>query len=129
MKDADEYLNLIKALVVESSIITHWNILREETQGDLGLYRFRLTLQDRSILEMFERYQIVEGRVNVTKYSFHWQDSTGRLHKRWDNAPHHPEVSTHPSHVHDGAEEHVKPHDAMTCEKVLAVLTEELTRR
>ena len=78
---------------------------------------------------MFERYEIVEGRVNVTKYSFHWQNSTGRLRKRCDNAPHHPEVSTHPSHVHDGAEEHVLPHDAMTFEKVLTVLTEELTRK
>ncbi len=129
MKDADAYLNFVRALVVESPFVTHWDILREETQGDLGLYRFRLTLTDGSIIEMFERYQIVKEEVSVTKYSFHWQDSSGCLRKRWDNAPHHPEVSTHPHHLHDGAEDHVVPHDSMTCEKLILVLATEFGRK
>ncbi len=38
-------------------------------------------------------------------YSYHWEHrmTDGGIH-RWDNAPHHHQVSTHPHHRHDGAE-------------------------
>jgi hypothetical protein len=45
---------------------------------------------------MFERFQLVEGKVEISKYSFHWQNGNGELRKQWDNAAHHPETSTHP---------------------------------
>ena len=35
-----------------------------------------------------------------TKYSYHWQTERGKLIKRWDNAPHHPEIATSPHHFH-----------------------------
>lgn len=34
------------------------------------------------------------------KYSFHWQTSGGNLITRWDNAPHYPEITTYPHHMH-----------------------------
>jgi hypothetical protein len=37
-----------------------------------------------------------------SKYSYHWQTRTGELLLRWDNAPYHPEISTHPHHKHAG---------------------------
>jgi len=60
-------------------------VVREEAQGDMGLFRYRLTLRDGGLLEMFERFQVVEGRLRVAKYSFHCQDAAGQLRKRWDN--------------------------------------------
>jgi hypothetical protein len=38
-------------------------------------------------------------------YAYHWEQrrQRGRLF-RWDNAPHHPHVSTFPDHLHDGDE-------------------------
>lgn len=41
-------------------------------------------------------------------YAVHWEHRMvdGWIH-RWDNAPHHPEVATHPHHVHDGQESQV----------------------
>lgn len=38
--------------------------------------------------------------LNQRKYSFHWQNKNGDLIRRWDNAPHHPEIATFPHHVH-----------------------------
>jgi len=96
--------------------------MREEAQGDMGLFRYRLTLRDGGLLEMFERFRIVKGRLQVAKYSFHWQNADGQLRKRWDNAAHHPEVSTHPHHVHDGGEEKVLPHGPIGAEEVLAII-------
>lgn len=38
-------------------------------------------------------------------YAFHWERrrQTGQMY-RWDNAPHHPQISTFPAHFHDGDE-------------------------
>ena len=33
-------------------------------------------------------------------YSYHWQDKNINLIIRWDNSPHHQEISTHPYHKH-----------------------------
>ena len=82
MKDADDYLAHIKALIALNHQVVQWMIVREEAQGDIGLLRYRLTLRDGSLLEMFERFQLVEGRLEISKYSFHWQTANGELRKR-----------------------------------------------
>ena len=125
MKDGADYLGHIKALIALDRQVVHWKVVREEAQGDVGLLCYRLTLRDGGLLEMFERFQVVGGRLQVTKYSFHWQDTDGQLCKRWDNAAHHPEVSTHPHHVHDGAEANVLPHGPIGAEEVLAIIAAE----
>jgi len=123
VNDAAAYLAFVKACIVVHPQVEQCRIVREEAQGDMGLLRYRLTLRGGDLLEMFERFQVVEGRVRVTKYSFHWQNAEGQLRKRWDNAAHHPEVATRPHHVHDGAEDQVRPHAPINAEEVLAYIT------
>lgn len=125
MKNVSDYLAYVKALIVLNREVAHWMVVREEAQGDGGLFRFRLTLRDGGLPEMFERFQIVEEEVQVTKYSFHWQSADGPLRKRWDNAAHHPEVSSHPHHVHDDTEANVLPHGPVSVEEVLAIIAAE----
>lgn len=126
MKNAGDYLAHIKALIVLSPQVVHWVVVREEAQGDMGLFRYRLTLRGGGLLEMFECFQVVEERLQVTKYRFHWQDADGQLRKRWDNAAHHPEIPTYPHHVHDGAEANVLPHGPFGTEDVLAIIAAEV---
>lgn len=120
MKDAAGYLAHIKALIVVNPQVVH-----SLDGGTRRSVRYRLTLRDGGLLEMFERFRIVKGRTQVAKYSFHWQDAAGQLRKRWDNAAHHPEVSTHPHHVHDGGEANVLAHGPISAEEVLAIIAEE----
>jgi len=122
VKDAADYLGHIKALIALDRQVVHWKVVREEAQGDVGLLCYRLTLRDGGLLEMFERFQVVGGRLQVTKYSFHWQDTDGQLCKRWDNVAHHPEVPTHLHHVHDSTEANVLPHGPISAEEVLTII-------
>lgn len=46
MKDAGDYLAQLHSLIVSNPNIQHWNILREEVQGNIGLFRYRLTLNN-----------------------------------------------------------------------------------
>ena len=125
MRNAADYLAHIKALIVLNPQVVHWKVVREEAQGGVGLFRYQLTLRDGSLLEMFERFDIAGEKLEVRRYSFHWQSADGKLRKRWDNAPHHPEMSTHPHHVHDGADANVLAHRAVSAEEVLAVIAAE----
>jgi hypothetical protein len=122
VRDAADYLRHVKALIALNRNVVRWEVIREEALGDVGLLRYRLTLRDGGLLEMFERFQVTEEALQVTKYSFHWQSADGELCKRWDNAAHHPEVPTHPHHVHDGADTNVVAHGPTSAEDVLASL-------
>lgn len=107
----------------------HWRVIREEAHGDLGLFRYCLTLRDGGMLEMFQHFQVVEEELQVTKYSFHWQDADGQLRRRWDNAAHHPDIVTHPYHVHEGKEGEVLPHEPVDAKEVLAIIAAEAADR
>ncbi len=117
----DEYVATVKALIVGNSRVLRWEVRREEIQVDGGLFRYRVIWKDQSLLEMFERFEVVKEAVRVTKYQFHWQDAEGRFRKRWDNAPHHLEIVTHPHHFHDG--EQVLPHDPVTTTDILQLIS------
>ena len=127
MKDAADYLAYLKALIIANPRVLRCVIVREEAQGDNGLLRLRLTLSDGSLLELFERFQIAAGRLQVTKYRFHWQDAAGQLRKRWDNAAHHPEAPPRPHDLHEGSESNVLPHSPLSAADVLAHITSALT--
>jgi hypothetical protein len=121
VKDVAEYLAYVGSLILMNTQIQHWQVVREVSLGELGLFRYRLITQNGDFLEIFERFEIRQEQVLVTKYSY-WQRADGQLLKRWDNAPHHPEISTHPNHLQDGDENNVLPHDPINLADVLAII-------
>ncbi len=65
-------------------------------------------------------------------YAYHWEQrrQRGRLY-RWDNAPHHPRVSTFPDHFHDGdestiIESHLSPTPEAALRQVLEFVRRQL---
>ncbi len=124
---AEDYLASIKSSIVLCPVVVEFTILREDAQGDRGLWRYRLTLQDKSFVEMFEFFEIQSDRVKVIKYIFHWQKDNGQLIKRWDNAAHHPEIETYPHHLHDGAEDVVFAYQPVSFEKILQIISEQVS--
>ena len=122
-RDAGDYIDEIKSLLVALPFVVSFEMLREEALGTDGLYRLRAKLADGSELQMFERFHLVDdGTVAVGKYSFHWQKADGALLRRWDNAPHHSEIPSFPHHIHDGDEDHVKSGASMTGPQVLNLI-------
>jgi len=69
-----------------------------------------------------------QGEIVVTEsYNFHWQNPDGLLIKRWDNAPHHPELNGFPDHVHSASEDNVMPGlVGINLERVLALVSQQL---
>ena len=101
----------------------------ENDQKKILLYRFRVHLSDGGRLEMVER--LVEskkdGSIYPTKYSFHWQDQHGNLIKRWDNAPHYPDLDGFPHHIHIREDEAVVPGSSINAMEMLGEVDMELS--
>jgi hypothetical protein len=58
-------------------------------------YRLKAVFTDESVLFAKEYFDTDERN-----YAFHWQSKENILIMRWDNAPHHHEISTFPHHKH-----------------------------
>ena len=67
MQDAAESLAQITALLVANPRVMRWAVVREEAQGIMRLWRYRLTLRDGGSLERFERFQVVAGTIQVAR--------------------------------------------------------------
>ncbi len=58
------------------------------------------------------------------KYAYYQLTPSGQVINGWDNAPHHPEISTYPHHLHHA--EQIVPSQVRSLTDVLEVLAEEL---
>ena len=119
----ERYMNDLDVLISTSAFIVDIDIIRRDIR-DTGLektalFRYRIKLIDESLIEITERILEEIGGLTTTKYRYHWQTGSGKLIKRWDNAPHHPEIDTFPDHLHDGSEENVKSFRKMNALDIL----------
>ena len=88
-------------------------ILDLQSGDNFVYYKMQISFINKSSLYVNE-YNSVEER----KYSYHWQDHEDNLLIRWDNAPHHEDISTHPHHKHENkiiyASEEISLDDILT---------------
>jgi hypothetical protein len=59
-------------------------------------------------------------------YSYHWQDKNGQLIIRWDNAPHHTKLRTHPHHKHTPQ---LEESTEMNLEDILKIVNQRVKKR
>jgi hypothetical protein len=114
------YFDAIRQTLILDELVESFRIIREISGHNDGFIRVKCCLSDGSILEFAEYAQIVSGKISRKTYSYHWQTRKGTLRKRWDNAPHHPEIATFPDHLHQGVV--ILESKPMTLAQVLTVI-------
>ncbi|MCZ7393162.1 MAG: DUF6516 family protein [Candidatus Methanoperedens sp.] len=116
----ENFLADLKASLTASPIVKDIEILDEFITSVSGFLDCRVLMIDGSELFVSEYITILKDRIKRDKYSYHLQKND-ELIIRWDNAPHHREVSTFPDHVHrkDGVHESKE----MTAEDILEELS------
>lgn len=114
-----QWLSSVEAYLLAWSYSRQVVVGYGETGNGVAQYRLRVTLQNGSMLQCVERAHVKSGGLLIEKYSFHWQRADGSLIRRWDNAPHHPEITSFPNHLHEGDENHVLAHEAVDVFQVL----------
>lgn len=76
--------------------------LREFEPDRSGLIEARVRFWDNSLLRFAENLTVRGVSLVKQRYSYHYQDGAGHLLFRYDNVPHHPQVTSHPHHKHIG---------------------------
>lgn len=102
----ENFLADLKASLTVSPIVKDIEILDEFITSVSGFLDCRVHMIDGSELYISEYFTILDDKIKRDKYSYHLQKND-ELIIRWDNAPHHRELSTFPFHVHkkDGVQE------------------------
>ena len=62
----------------------------------------------------------------LLRYAYYWLKHNDELRIGWDNAPHHPEVSTRPHHKHVERQENIQESQETNLEDVLRVIKKHL---
>jgi len=95
-----DYFSKIQSLISNLPGIEVERFEEQVLTDKRGNLRIRLRFSDNSLLEVSESIQIKDNTLQWISYRYHYQNSVGGLIFRYDNAPHHPEIKTHPNHQH-----------------------------
>jgi hypothetical protein len=115
----EQWLSRVEAYLLVWSYSRQVVVDYAETGNGVAQYRCRVTLLDGSLLQCVERARVKSEGLQIERYGFHWQRADGSLLRRWDNAPHHREISSFPHHVHVADENHVLAHEPVDVFEVL----------
>ena len=85
----------ILQLLSDSDIVREYEILNVLQDEDFYYLKIKSSIIDDCIL--YIKLYLSETEYN---YAFHLQKNNGEFIARWDNAPHHKEIHTHPHHKH-----------------------------
>lgn len=96
------FFDRIEARMIECPVIKKYDLVRREVSYEDGKLRIRAELSDGGAFECFLYVLEMAGQIQMEKYSYHWQDASGNLIMRWDNAPHYPDLPFYPHHQHIG---------------------------
>jgi hypothetical protein len=100
-------------------IVVGYVVLSDRHEARLSEIKIRCTFTDTSVLVYADTYL---PRLNKRKYTFQWMNPDGSLRIRWDNAPHHPHISTFPYHRHISNEQTIEASEEMSFDEVLAII-------
>jgi hypothetical protein len=87
---------MLEKLRSQPALITAVFNYEHRLKGTLEQFKAAVQLADGSRLHVNEVW--IENQLE--KYAYFWLTPAGEILQEWDNAPHHPEVETHPHHTH-----------------------------
>lgn len=124
-----DYFREIEGLLHSCPLSVSVNMQSELADMDIGYFKARIKFVNGSELHLFELVTIKNGKAEVEKYRYHYQNSEGNIIKRWDNAKHHSELKTFPDHVHtanDKTKESKKPGIPNILLEIIKLIEDEL---
>ena len=77
-------------------IVADYTVTEFRRYGAAMSFVAKVNFIDGSVL-FIKDYLFIDSK---RKYFYHWQDKSGSLLSRWDNAPHHSDLISFPHHRH-----------------------------
>jgi len=95
-----DYFAEIQNLLQRSAFIENVDVEYDVKSKNIGIIQGTLEMIDGFTLQFMELINIERDKITRPKYRFHLMSVNDEMIFRYDNAPHHPEIATHPHHKH-----------------------------
>ena len=95
-----DYFSEIQSLIRSSIFVESVDVEYEVKSRGIGIVHGMLGMVDGSALQFMELVNTRRDKMIRLKYRFHFMNTNGEMVFRYDNAPHPPEIATHPHHKH-----------------------------
>lgn len=99
----NSYLHRLYDTIISRGYIEVEQLVFNNQSNRRGTIRGRLKFHDDSLLDFGEVIILQNRRIVKLRYAYHYQNASNEVVFRYDNAPHYPNLSTHPHHKHVGA--------------------------
>jgi hypothetical protein len=114
----ETYLQALLDTVATAPDVATADVALDKRGPQAGLIRGDITFVDGALLHFRELIDL-ESKPPRLMYSYHYQRADASLVFRYDDTPHHPEVSTFPHHKHQLAEQNALAVEPPTLATVL----------
>jgi hypothetical protein len=99
----DRYLHRLYDTIISRGYLEIERLDFDDLPELQGIIEGRLRFPDGSLLDFDEVVIIRNEQLVKLRYAYHYQNESGELIFRYDNAPHYPEIFTYPHHKHVGS--------------------------
>lgn len=123
-----DYFSEIQSLIRSSIFVENVDIEYEVKSRSIGIVHGILGMIDGSTFQFMELVNIKSDKMIRLKYRFHLMTVNDEMVFRYDNSPHHPEISTYPHHKHVKGEEVPRRSKEVGLKDVLLEIEEMLSR-
>ena len=93
------YFSLLRKTITSCPFVSSWYFEEDARTSSEGFFKARITFIDGSNLDCREYINSMTRPVKRYAYSYHYHIND-QLIFRYDNTPHHPELSNFPYHKH-----------------------------
>ena len=123
-----QHIQEIDNAIRECTLVVKYTMYKEQLSPNSGYIEGEILFINNSRLAYFEFYNLTESRVDCEKYRYQYMDSDNQLIFRYDNAPHHSELSSSPHHKHvsSGVVESNPLHFAKVLKEVESVILQSI---
>ncbi len=113
----NRYLHRLYNTITSRGYVEVEHLDFDQLPGRQGIIEGRLRFHDGSLLDFDEVVLLRNERIVKLRYAYHYQNGSGEVIFRYDNAPHYPNIITYPHHKHVGST--VEPAQAPDLSEVL----------
>lgn len=96
----NQELESIEEIFANDPFVILSELEKSWTSATTAFIKGQIYCCDGSLLFIFQHFRLDGGHISLTDYRYHFMNEMDQLVFRYDNAPHHGEVSTHPHHKH-----------------------------
>jgi hypothetical protein len=100
MESVDQYYTQLLEIANRNPWIIHEDIVFREIDNNEAYNKGTFYIYGGYVLHIAEYVKIDGNTIRCLKYRYQLQDKDDILIFRWDNAPHHKNIPTHPFHKH-----------------------------